>query len=790
MIKLVKVNKYFNRFKKNENHVINNTSFELGRSGLVSLLGESGSGKTTLLNAIGGLDNISSGSIYIDGKKLSRFSYFKDKIRTLKIGYIFQNYNLIDNMSVFDNIALSLRMIGIKDKEEIKKRVNYVLEKIDMYRYRKRPASALSGGQRQRVGIARAIVKNPDVIIADEPTGNLDSKNTIEVMNIIKTISQEKLVILVTHEKPLAMFYSDKIIELVDGKVEAIYDNNHDDELDYRIDNKIYLKDIKKCEKISGDMFNGKIYNESLDNINFTIVVKNGNIYIESDKKVEVVDSNSNIEIVNEHYKKITKDDYIKNKFDLSILSNDKKLKYSSIYNPISMIAKGISIVLDYKFIKKMLLGGFVISAMFILFSISNIAGVMHIDDSDFLKVNKKYYSLNIPKGNIEKINNVKNLLGDGSIIPSISGNYQIEANTIYQFQNRGVDVSAPVAFTDVIDKSDLIYGVMPGDNEVLVDKRVIENNIDKFNSPKSIGILSYKDLVGKYLVNGKLKLRVSGIVDCGVKSFYINKKYFGYLINSEEYANFTSNYRNIKDANFTLKEGRLPGDYEALVHISEKENYKLNSYLNSKINNNKLKVVGYYTSPYTNDSIYISDNTVTNLLYSNWSKFYVYGKEDSINNLINNGYEVQSTYEQDRLKFISNRQKSVNNNLLIAGVFLLISFVEIFLMIRSSFMSRIKEVGILRAIGIKKIDIYKMFMGEILVITTVASVPGLIIMNSFLKQISSVSLISKQFIINKEIFIISVIVVYVLNLVVGLLPLFNVMRNTPHKILSRNDVD
>ena len=790
MIKLVKVNKYFNRFKKNENHVINNTSFELGNSGLVSLLGESGSGKTTLLNAIGGLDNISSGSIYIDGKKLSRFSYFKDKIRTLKIGYIFQNYNLIDNMSVFDNIALSLRMIGIKDKEEIKKRVNYVLEKIDMYRYRKRPASALSGGQRQRVGIARAIVKNPDVIIADEPTGNLDSKNTIEVMNIIKTISQEKLVILVTHEKPLAMFYSDKIIELVDGKVEAIYDNNHDDELDYRIDNKIYLKDIKKCEKVSGDMFNGKIYNESLDNINFTIVVKNGNIYIESDKKVEVFDSNSNIEIVNEHYKKITKDDYIKNKFDLSILSNDKKLKYSSIYNPISMIAKGISIVLDYKFIKKMLLGGFVISAMFILFSISNIAGVMHIDDSDFLKVNKKYYSLNIPKGNIEKINNVKNLLGDGSIIPSISGNYQIETNTIYQFQDRGVDVSAPVAFTDVIDKSDLIYGMMPGDDEVLVDKRVIENNIDKFNSPKSIGILSYKDLVGKYLVNGKLKLRVSGIVDCGVKSFYINKKDFSYLINSEEYANFTSNYRNIKDGNFTLKEGRLPGGYEALVHISEKENYKLNSYLNNKINNNKLKVVGYYTSPYTNDSIYISDNTVSNLLYSNWSKFYVYGKEDSINNLINNGYEVQSTYEQDRLKFISNRQKSVNNNLLIAGVFLLISFVEIFLMIRSSFMSRIKEVGILRAIGIKKIDIYKMFMGEILVITTVASVPGLIIMNSFLKQISSVSLISKQFIINKQIFIISVIVVYVLNLVVGLLPLFNVMRNTPHKILSRNDVD
>ncbi|MEG2351547.1 MAG: ATP-binding cassette domain-containing protein, partial [Bacilli bacterium] len=181
MIIVENVNKYFNKHKKNQIHVINNTSMKLEDSGLVSILGSSGSGKTTLLNAIGGLDKVNSGKIYINDKKITRRLVSKvDEIRNLNIGYIFQNYNLINNMSVYDNIALVLKMIGIKDKKEIKTRVDYVLEKVGMYRYRNRLAEMLSGGERQRVGSARAIVKNPSIIIADEPTGNLDSKNTIE----------------------------------------------------------------------------------------------------------------------------------------------------------------------------------------------------------------------------------------------------------------------------------------------------------------------------------------------------------------------------------------------------------------------------------------------------------------------------------------------------------------------------------------------------------------------------------------------------------------------------------
>ena len=249
MIKIDKLNKYYNRGRKNQIHVINNTQLELPDVGLVALLGPSGCGKTTLLNTIGGLDKVNSGNIYINNKKITTINtYKKDKLRNLTIGYIFQDYKLIDHKSVYDNVAMVLKMIGIKDKNEIKKRVEYILERLGIYRYRYRPCGMLSGGERQRVGIARALVKNPDIILADEPTGNLDSKNTIEIMNIIKSISKDKLVILVTHEVELAKFYATRIIEVLDGSVVKDYQNKEIGSLDYRTDNKFYIKDFKYHE--------------------------------------------------------------------------------------------------------------------------------------------------------------------------------------------------------------------------------------------------------------------------------------------------------------------------------------------------------------------------------------------------------------------------------------------------------------------------------------------------------------------------------------------------------------
>lgn len=150
-----------------------------------------------------------------------------------------------------------------------------------MYRYRNRPAKMLSGGEKAKSSNCKSTCKNPSIVIADEPTGNLDSKNSLQVMNIIKAISKEKLVILVTHEVDLANFYASRIIELQDGKIVKDYENEPKESLEYRLDNKLYLKDFENINNIDKDDINVNIYSDNKqDKINIKLAIKDGNIYI------------------------------------------------------------------------------------------------------------------------------------------------------------------------------------------------------------------------------------------------------------------------------------------------------------------------------------------------------------------------------------------------------------------------------------------------------------------------------------------------------------------------------
>ena len=262
-----------------------------------------------------------------------------------------------------------LKMQGVKNKDEIKEKVYYALEMVGMYRYRNRYADMLSGGERQRVGIARAIVKNPAIVIADEPTGNLDSRNTLEVMNIIKTISKTKLVIMVTHEEKLANFYASRIIRLTDGAVVSDEVNTNESNLDYRIDDKIYLGEIQNHS--SFDMQGSKInvYQDDEQAAEMDIVIKNGNIYIkvnDNNLRTEIVDEHSSVEFIDGTYKEISKDDYKDKGYDMSVLEVKKPPRNASIINLWSMIIKGFKQVSNYPVMKKILLVGFFISSMFI----------------------------------------------------------------------------------------------------------------------------------------------------------------------------------------------------------------------------------------------------------------------------------------------------------------------------------------------------------------------------------------------------------------------------------------
>lgn len=796
MIKLVNVYKYFNRGKKNEVKAIDNTSLDLPDKGIVTLLGPSGCGKTTLLNNIGGLSRINKGSIYIDGERITKRSVNKiDKIRSLKIGYIFQNFNLLDDETVFDNVSLVLKINGLKDKEEIKKRVNFCLESLGIYRYRNRYASMLSGGERQRVAIARAIVKDPEVIIADEPTGNLDSKNSIEVMNIIKSISRDRLVILVTHERELAKFYSDRIIEISDGKIVKDYENADNHELDYRLDNKIYLKDIENYSNKEVGSAKVEYYSDNNDKVSFKIVVKNDNIYIESDslKKIEVI-NNSNIELVDAHYEKINKKVYEEFSFDFNKVKDNKfKEKYSSIYNVVTSTKKGFRKVLNYSFVKKLLLIGFFTSSLFIMYSVSSIMSTFKIDEKNFVSYNKDYVLLNKKNMSVNEFNNLNNVSNVEYVLPS-NGNVQVNFKFNKFLQTSGIleSMSGSLASYSKVDK--VINGVKTnGKKEIIIDKMVIDRFLS-MGDAKNAGFNTYDNFINEYVyLQNDDMYKIVGISDTNSPSIYVNDSEFVNFIenslndNSEDGSDKLKSYER---SSITLTKGSLPvNDYEVIVNENMKDMYPLDKSIDKKVGDNKLKVVGYYKSGSEN-GLLVSENTIKNRLILTSDKFVISSsdKDSTISELKSSKYNVVDTYKDSLSNYKRSIEESNRNKIIYSSVIVIISLIEIYLIVRSSFLSRVKEVGILRSIGVKRKDIYKMFMGEILSITLISSVPGLIVMGYILYTLSKISVLN--IVINWYVVLISLVIILVFNTLFGLLPVYKTIRKTPHEILSRNDVD
>lgn len=203
-----------------EVNALNQVSFSVRKGEFIAIIGESGSGKSTLLNIVGGLDNPTSGKVWIDGKDVFSMSEKKLTIfRRQHIGFIFQSFNLMDTMNAIENVALPLTFQGM-DRRIRTRKAEQMLDMVGLSKYKKHKPTQMSGGQQQRVGVARALVVEPEIIFADEPTGNLDSRTSREVMELMQQVVREKnqTLIMVTHDNELAGF-ADRIFHIRDGKI-------------------------------------------------------------------------------------------------------------------------------------------------------------------------------------------------------------------------------------------------------------------------------------------------------------------------------------------------------------------------------------------------------------------------------------------------------------------------------------------------------------------------------------------------------------------------------------------
>lgn len=218
MLQLKEIKKYY-KVGETTTKALDGVSVSFRKKEFVAILGPSGSGKTTMLNVIGGLDNYDSGDMVINGKSTKDFKDNDwDAYRNNSIGFVFQSYNLIGHLGIIENVELGMTLSGVA-KEEKRKKAEEALRRVGLNEHMNKKPNQLSGGQMQRVAIARALANNPDILLCDEPTGALDTETSVQIMELIEELSNEKLVIMVTHNPELAHHYADRIIEFSDGKI-------------------------------------------------------------------------------------------------------------------------------------------------------------------------------------------------------------------------------------------------------------------------------------------------------------------------------------------------------------------------------------------------------------------------------------------------------------------------------------------------------------------------------------------------------------------------------------------
>lgn len=537
MINVKNLNKYYFKGSKNELHVINNTSIQLPDQGLISFLGHSGSGKTTLLNVIGGLDK-ATGKIDYNDFVMNNYNMHQiDLYRLENIGYVFQNYNLLQDETVYDNLKLALEIFGITDQKEVDSRIEYALKAIGMYKYRKKKAYALSGGQQQRVSIARALVKKCKIILADEPTGNLDSENTVEVMNILKKISKSSLVLLVTHDRNIANFYSDKIYELKDGSIINEFVPSEDEKLNVSFDNNIYLRDLNQTiEKTNyGDI---KVYFDKETDLDFSLVIKNGTVYIDSKMPIKIVNE-TNVTLLDEHYKDISKDD-IDFKFDNSWYQKGKKrnLFIEFLKNIKEGFKKFKTGSRKMKFLYFSLgLIGFLLATSFIIFTNSKT-----VDESEFF-YNKNFSTL--VNENFETVESgvLKDVYNDGFVDkvfePTLVNASFYKQITFMQSSVYSKELKVVPLYTD---KVELFMGNYPtSDNQIIIPYEYAVEMVDN----------SYESMKIEDVINCKIELSKANVFEefeiCGISNndrgfiYMLENRYLSFYFSRSDISNSTT---------------------------------------------------------------------------------------------------------------------------------------------------------------------------------------------------------------------------------------------------------
>ena len=737
------------------------------KSEFVCILGQSGSGKTTLLNILSGLDRYDKGDLIINNKSTREFkSADWDAYRNNCIGFIFQSYNLIHHISVLDNVELGLTLSGVAKKERRKRALN-MLDKVGLKKHINKKPNQLSGGQMQRVAIARAIVNNPDVILADEPTGALDTKTSKEIMNLIKEIAKDKLVIIVTHNPELAKEYATRIIELSDGKI--IKDSNPI--IEQESDNKKY--EIKKTAMsfltaLSLSLNNIKTkkgrtiltsFACSIGIIGISLVLALSNGF---DKQIDIfeADTLSSLPImINSNVMEIDEED-IKNRREEVLNSSEEKEK-----------------IIPYDVKENMNVHQNIINSEYLEYlnkiDPSNILGITYMRSTGLNLVMEKENGIKILNTDDLNMQTTPKYLGEQENY-YLEQNYELVAGS---FPKEMTDIVLLLDSNNRIDTTVLESLSLPTDHELSYDEvldielKVIMNNdfYRKYGNIYSIN----SDTSAMFDSEDAITLRITGIIRNqndnkltqiqemmginGVGGIFYTNELIEKVISINSNSEIVEAQRN---SNLNVLTGETISDSKV------KENLLL--YLGSE---DKPISILIYPSNFNNK------NKILNYLDQ-------YNKDKDISNQI-----IYTDMASSIVDMSSNIMDAITYVLIaFSAVNLIVSGIMIAIITNISVLERTKEIGILRSLGARKKDITRVFNAETIIIGLSSGLLGIIIarllifpINIILENITNLEQVARMSIYHVILMVgISIIV----TLVGGLIPAVRASHKDPVEAL------
>ena len=819
MIEIKNLNKTYDRRRVNANHVLHDVSFTLPDTGFVCILGPSGCGKTSLLNVMGGLDNFDNGTIISGDVEASRYGTpLFEAERNRSFGYIFQNYYLLPEHSVGYNVYLGLHSLDLTHEQKIE-RVKDALKAVEMDRYIRRNVAELSGGQQQRVAIARALARKPRVIFADEPTGNLDEANTLNICSLLRQISKTSLVIMVTHEERIANFFADRIIHLDNGRISQDEESWQRQSLTLGTSKSLYTGDYAE-ETVTADNVNLRIMQEEgIAPVNIAVFALNDRIVIKvNDSRAVTCGRKEEVPAMKEGPRPVITLDSLDQHDQASAFDwkqgdqisskAGRGIRFRDMVNEALHIRreKGIRSVGMRLFL--------LVLTVLACICISDFITVSSVDPHDFIQTHSMILEVQLERGAGASSSTIGiQTLADEFLsyleqtdltywyAPHIASTAQVSGQPFLQTDNISVTLTG-CSYTplDLLDESALIMGRMPENSrEIVVDRWVLDAVLAKDGVGQN-GITGIDYFLDKQVTYSKNSFSptIVGICDTNEPAIYVSDTTFVALGN-----------KGSEVAGLSDLQAAFPGKYDDIV-LADNECivlpanagsvYRDKLYANFNLTSGKSYVIMY--SIEVTDffaKIVVADDQIQEILHSMSSgKFWVYCEDKatmsaylrSIPEKMGGAVSmtVVDSYSDRMKEYHEASSVRTDARTIVTVTVLALSMVMLYLLRRSQVQSRIGMLSVYRLLGIPTSKSVEIFVTESVFSTLTTALPaahGTWTVMAILRTFASLEF---EMLFPWQAAVLVYLAIVVFHVLVSLLPLMRLLRLPPAQLAAKYD--